>query len=389
MHTKELADFLTRAGYEVCHIFATYDGWQVGQVREPLPYPHQPLMFRDHEWTPESVRDRFRSALREVSPDHVIITDSWNSKPLLAEAAEGFPYFLRIAAQESICPLNNLRLLVDAGGFQQCPRVQLADPQGCHACVHKHGQRMSGPLHQCEREFSGYFHSDYAARLQRTYANAEGVLVVNPEIAQLVKPHCRAVHVVPSGFDEERFPTPNTAHSANDRPCRILFAGMVEELMKGFAVLQSAAEILWSQQQRFEIVATADPFGQRNAFTRFVGWQSQSDLPQLMRECDVLVFPTIAQEALGRTAVEAMGCGLPVVASRIGGLAWVVEDELTGLLATPGDPQDLARQLSRVINDPALRQRLGAAGRVKFEREFLWETIIAQHYDALLQGVRK
>src|SRR5262249_53314294 len=55
-------------------------------------------------------------------------------------------------------------------------------------------------------------------------------------------------------------------------------------------------------------------------FTELVGWQSQAELPRVFRRADVVVVPTIAQEALGRTAVEAMAAGRPVVASRTGGL---------------------------------------------------------------------
>ena len=50
------------------------------------------------------------------NPDQVIITDSWNIKPLLAEAVREYPYILRLQAMECLCPLNNLRLLVEGVG---------------------------------------------------------------------------------------------------------------------------------------------------------------------------------------------------------------------------------------------------------------------------------
>ena len=74
-------------------------------------------------------------------------------------------------------------------------------------------------------------------------------------------------------------------------------------------------------------------------------------------------MPTIAQEGLSRTSVEAMASGIPVIASRIGGLPFTVNDGVTGLLFEPGDPADLARQIARLLDDPALRRRMGLAGR--------------------------
>jgi len=107
-------------------------------------------------------------------------------------------------------------------------------------------------------------------------------------------------------------------------------------------------------------------------------------LPELIYQCDVLVFPTIAQEALGRTAVEAMGCGGAVIASRIGGLEWVVEEGITGLLCEPGDIQGLAATIEQLLDNPALREQLGQAGRDKFLKEFTWEAVLEQHYRPLL-----
>jgi glycosyltransferase involved in cell wall biosynthesis len=133
-----------------------------------------------------------------------------------------------------------------------------------------------------------------------------------------------------------------------------------------------------------EKVATADPRGRVDPFTRFVGWQSQDDLPGHIRESAMLVMPTIAQEALGRTAVEAMAAGRPVVASRLGGLPFTVVDGATGLLCEPGDADDLARKIEMLLDDADLRERLGLAGRRRFEEHYAWPVIIEHHYKPLL-----
>lgn len=68
-----------------------------------------------------------------------------------------------------------------------------------------------------------------------------------------------------------------------------------------------------------------------------------------------------------------------MVASRLGGLPWVVEDGVTGFLAEPGDPVSLAKEIERLLDDAALRERMGRAGREKFEKEFTWELILRKY----------
>jgi glycosyltransferase involved in cell wall biosynthesis len=74
--------------------------------------------------------------------------------------------------------------------------------------------------------------------------------------------------------------------------------------------------------------------------------------------CDVLLMPSL-HEGLPYTLLEAMALGIPVIASRVGGLAEVIQDGATGLLITPGNVSVLADAIRRLIADPSLRARLG------------------------------
>ena len=114
VHTAELALFLGRAGYEVRHFFVRYARWQIGNVTG-TPFPSQALEFDDTNWNVPAIQARIRQAIEAFKPDHVIITDSWNIKPILAEAVSGYPYILRFQAMECLCPLNNVRLLPETG----------------------------------------------------------------------------------------------------------------------------------------------------------------------------------------------------------------------------------------------------------------------------------
>lgn len=387
VHTVELAKFLGKAGFEVRHVYARNLAWGVGKVEARLPFVSEALDFDDAEWTAAEIQRRFRAAVDRFAPDHVIVTDSWNSKPLLADAVREYPTILRFQAQECLCPLNNVRLLSDGNGrFRQCTLHQLANPDDCRRCVAERGHQ-SGSLHQAERRLCGVGSPEYDEILRRTLREAKAVLVVNPLQQAALAPYARDVRVVTAGMDPARFPWPPPDVSSLKRAGRLmlLFAGMVDEPMKGFAVLQAACERLWRRRQDFEVVVTDDLPGRLDAFTRLVGWQSQEDLPRWLQAADIVLVPTIAQEALGRTAVEGMAAGRPVVASRIGGLPFVVVDRVTGLLAEPGDPDDLARAIEQLLDDAELRRNLGLAGRRRFEERFAWPVIIERHYRPLLE----
>jgi glycosyltransferase involved in cell wall biosynthesis len=319
----------------------------------------------------------------EFAPDYVLITDSWNMKPLLAEAVRGYPYLLRLQAMECLCPLNNVRLLPVENGLAQCRLNQLTNPRDCARCLEDCG-RFSGELHRRERALSGAGTPAYQEKLLRAFREAHAVLVVNPLTAALLAPYAKVVRVVTAGMDPARFPW-TAMTEKKERPVKtFLFAGLIHEPMKGFHVLQEACAKLWRLRQDFEVAATTDPPGRLNPFTRAIGWLSQEELPKALQQADVLVMPTIAQEALGRTAVEAMAAGLPVVASCLGGLPFTVLDGRTGFLCRPGDPQDLAEKLAILLDQPQLRRQMGQAGRRRFEQHYSWPVIIDKHYKPLL-----
>jgi glycosyltransferase involved in cell wall biosynthesis len=387
VHTFELAWFLASAGYYVRHIYAHYEPWGIGCVNEKLPYSFRALEFDEPSWTPAEVQSRFRAAVDALQPDYVIITDSWNSKPLLAEAVHGYPYILRFQAMECICPLNNVRLLPQSDGrVSQCRLNQLDNAGACNQCLNERGHR-SGSLHQAERAFCGVGTEEYHRRLLRAFGEAEAVLMVNPLTAALIGPHAKNVRVVTAGMDPARFPWTGSTPKKPGEKAVLVFAGLMDEWMKGFHVLHEACAQLWRKRQDFELVSTGDPPGPYDAFTRLTGWLSQNRLPDALRTADIVFLPAVSQEALGRTAVEAMAAGKPVIASRLGGLPFTVTDGVTGILVEPGDPADLAAKIELLLDNPPLREQMGLAGRRRFEEHYAWPVIVERHYRPLL--VRK
>jgi glycosyltransferase involved in cell wall biosynthesis len=83
----------------------------------------------------------------------------------------------------------------------------------------------------------------------------------------------------------------------------------------------------------------------------------RTDIPNIFRGSDLFVLPT-HQEALGQAFIEAMAAGLPVIGTHVDGVPELIEDNVNGLLVPPHDPVALRAAIVRMIDDPALRQRL-------------------------------
>jgi glycosyltransferase involved in cell wall biosynthesis len=388
VHTAELAYFLARDGFEVRHVYARFDPWRVGQVTEPTPHPTEELAFYGEEWNRSTIQERFRQQVDRFDPDFVIISDSWNFKPWLACAVEGRRVILRLQALECLCPLNNVRLVPShQGPPEQCPRHQLATFDTCRACVRRN-DASSGSLHQLERSLAETDTLAYRDALYRAFSHSEAVFVVNPPTEAMVSPYAKSTRVVTAGMDPDRFPPNPYVVPTDGRPLRILFAGLTGEWIKGYQVVAEACARLRRIRKDFELIVTddADPSIERSGWIQMLGWQTQAKLPLVYAASDAVVVPPIAQEALGRTAVEGMAAGRAVVASRIGGLPYVVADGQTGFLFEPGNVRDLAQKLAQLLDDPSLRIKMGAAGRERFENLFAWPSIIARHYRPVLSN---
>jgi D-inositol-3-phosphate glycosyltransferase len=121
-----------------------------------------------------------------------------------------------------------------------------------------------------------------------------------------------------------------------------------------------------SLRQRIERLGLGDS-------VRFVGPQPQSVLPLYYAASDVTVLPSY-YESFGMVALEAMACGSPVIASRVGGLVTTVRDGVTGFLVPDGDVGALAERIETLVADPELRWRLGREG-VRWAAQHRWPCV--------------
>ncbi len=110
-----------------------------------------------------------------------------------------------------------------------------------------------------------------------------------------------------------------------------------------------------------------------------------TDLPGYYRSASVFALPSY-YETISKVTIEAMACGLPVVATNTGGIPELVEDGKTGLLVPYGSVEGLANSISTLLRDVELSRRMGEEGRAKVERDFTWKAVanrVKSVYDEL------
>jgi glycosyltransferase involved in cell wall biosynthesis len=107
---------------------------------------------------------------------------------------------------------------------------------------------------------------------------------------------------------------------------------------------------------------------------RFLGRIPPAAVPELLVNCDIHVTAS-EKETRGLTVLEAFAAGIPAIAPRAGGVTDSIQDGSNGLLFTPGDAADFVAKLSRLIQDPALRQSMGAKGRASVDR-YAWDDMV-------------
>ncbi|HTZ11641.1 MAG TPA: GT4 family glycosyltransferase PelF [Candidatus Margulisiibacteriota bacterium] len=119
--------------------------------------------------------------------------------------------------------------------------------------------------------------------------------------------------------------------------------------------------------------------------TEFLG--AQKDIPEIISQFDLLVLATTTHEAFGRVIVEAQACGVPVVATKVGGVVDIIEDGKTGLLVPPADPAAIAEAVLKIYKDPGLSDILAENAyrkvKEKYNVELMVENTLEVYRDAL------
>jgi len=235
---------------------------------------------------------------------------------------------------------------------------------------------------------SGYLLSSWIEKT--TVESAHRVIAVSHKMREDILAHFDAdpsrVVVIHNGIDPDQFKR-TEARDALDRlgvkPPFVLFVGRITD-QKGIFHLLDAVPRLPAGVQVVLCASAPDTPEIEERLRRAVQgrpnilWINEmvpvEVVTQLYSHAAVFVCPSV-YEPFGLINLEAMACQAPVVASAVGGILEVVEDDKTGLLVPPAQPEALAAAIGRVLGNPTLAREMGRAGRKRVEEKFSWASV--------------
>jgi len=349
------ASLLANAGHEIIWYRRSNNEANTLNLWDKITLPKRMI------WASDAVSDLHR-LIAQHKPD---VAHFHNTHFMISPAAYTACRDMGVPVVQS---LHNPRLL--------CPAASLyRDGRACEDCL---GKTLPWPgiVHACYRN-SRYQTAAVATMLtlhrwRKTWAKCVDIYIVFADFyrRKFIESGLAAEKMVvkPHFVDPDPLPRQETTGDY------ALFVGRLDP-EKGVRTLLSAWEHLNAIPLKIRgagrLEREAQAAAQRLGTVEFVGHLSQDELIQLFKGAHFLVWPSEGYyETFGLVAVEAFACGVPVIASRIGVMAEIVQDGHTGLHFAPGDPDDLAAKASWAWTHPEAMAEMGRNARREYEAKY-------------------
>ncbi|MDM8520738.1 glycosyltransferase family 4 protein [Anaerolineales bacterium HSG6] len=195
------------------------------------------------------------------------------------------------------------------------------------------------------------------------------------------------IEVISNAIDLSVFIPPRARN--HDDPVQLVFVGRfnafknVEMLLEAISILKEKGinnvelRLIGDGSRRSNLERLTTEKGLTKQ-VQFSGWVDRTVLVKIYQEADLFVTAT-TWEGMPNTVLEAMACGLPIVATKASGLSELVRDDENGYLVALNDSDSLADRLAELVDNPYQRQRMGKESRKIAEQEFAWEHITEQY----------
>ncbi len=326
--------------------------------KKGLDFEVRTIPFDEASFNGPEVLRRFRKSVMGLNPDVVLVGNGNAMKPFLILASRDYRTIVRLYSYELLCPISH-GLLFDRRSI--CESNYIRDGGRCLRCWMRHPQR-SAYDRETMRALAVSLPT-YHRHLRKSFEVPEAFIVtsryMSRRYSEIIDPE--RIVMIPSGLDCTRF----APRESNDHEVvRILSTGRVGDPTKGLDSLIRAAGVLWKATKDFRlIIAGRGVPSNAGEFLKDAGWVSERKLPSLYAASDIVVVPSLWAEPFGMVALEGMGCGKPVVASRTGGLTDFVVHGRNGCLFEPDQVGQLAEILGFLVESPRERKRLGMRAR--------------------------
>jgi N-acetyl-alpha-D-glucosaminyl L-malate synthase BshA len=203
----------------------------------------------------------------------------------------------------------------------------------------------------------------------------------NPCPIEVIHNFVDTEHFAPQSGVVKKRTTPRAVHVSNFRPVKRV-PWLIEAFARATSGTSAELVLVGDGPTRAESFETARRFG-ISSRVRFLG--ERDALPELLGPADLFLLSS-SEESFGLSALEAMACGIPVVATAVGGVPEVIRDGETGLLCPAQDLERFAERIRELLFDPARAQAMGRAAREDVLVRFARDPIVAQ-YESLYRRV--
>jgi glycosyltransferase involved in cell wall biosynthesis len=226
-----------------------------------------------------------------------------------------------------------------------------------------------------------------AARFEGwTIPRANGVVCITRHAEEEVRGLARRTWIIPNAVD----PGFLAVRPSSSGRRRVLCVATVTELKHPIGLMEALDRL--AAEQPFELVFhgglnPAEPYGARfnemlktRPWCRYGGFLDREGLKRALGEASLLVLPSL-EENCPMSILEAMAAGVPVAASRVGGIPDLIEDGVTGLLFDPRAPSTIEGAVRRMLTEDGLAGRLAARARERIQERFLPEVVARRHVE--------
>jgi glycosyltransferase involved in cell wall biosynthesis len=256
-------------------------------------------------------------------------------------------------------------------------------------------------------EFNAFLRSSEKKLMKRADALIAVSQYTKKELTEFYNISEEKIHVIYNGVDVQKFKPPSRNKTelrrelglASDRKM-ILFVGRLYS-RKGLPTLLQAAQAVVKDFRNTQFVISGGGFKQNEEKLRklarqqgiedkvsFVGYFPDERLPDLYAAADIFVLPAL-YENFPFAILEAQSTGLPVISTRVGGIPELVIDSQSGLLTDPGDHEQLADAIIKLLQDSSFAEQLGIKARQLVEEKFAWPLVTSQLIDLYQKAAQK